>query len=156
MRRLCAYSSPRVLFLMMATVRSLEMHYAVFHHHLRRRELSTTQHTFLIIKVQPQAPQGMTMIPDPNQQDLSGNYHPQESDLTGKRSPNLDSLRDAPPGSKPPYLYSTLIRYAWYSSSLPQNFNILLYFYLATPSKALQIRNYYLRIFIVQLNPKYV
>ena len=60
---------------------------------------------------QQQAPQGMTMMPDPNQQDLSGNYYPQESDLTGGLPINLDSLRDGPPGSKPFYPYSTLIRY---------------------------------------------
>jgi forkhead box protein J2/3 len=64
---------------------------------------------------QQQAPQGMTMMPDPNQQDLSGNYYPQESDLTGGLPINLDSLRDGPPGSKPFYPYSTLIRYAWRS-----------------------------------------
>jgi len=61
---------------------------------------------------QQQTAQGMTMIPDPNQQDLSGNYYPQESDLTGGLPINLDSLRDGPPGSKPFYPYSTLIRYA--------------------------------------------
>ncbi|KDR83414.1 hypothetical protein GALMADRAFT_23139, partial [Galerina marginata CBS 339.88] len=60
-----------------------------------------------------QAPQGMqAMMPDPNQQDMSGNYYPQESDLTGGLPINLDSLRDGPPGSKPFYPYSTLIRYA--------------------------------------------
>lgn len=51
------------------------------------------------------------MMPDPNQQDMSGNYYPQESDLTGGLPINLDSLRDGPPGSKPFYPYSTLIRY---------------------------------------------
>jgi hypothetical protein len=56
---------------------------------------------------QQQAPQGMTMMPDPNQQDLSGNYYPQESDLTVPI--NLDCLRDTPPGSKPFYPYSTLV-----------------------------------------------
>ncbi|KAF8165030.1 hypothetical protein B0H34DRAFT_687489 [Crassisporium funariophilum] len=60
-----------------------------------------------------QPPQGMqTMMPDPSQQDMSGNYYPQESDLTGGLPINLDSLRDGPPGSKPFYPYSTLIRYA--------------------------------------------
>lgn len=48
---------------------------------------------------------------DPNQQDMSGNYYPSESDLTGGLPINLDSLRDGPPGSKPFYPYSTLIRY---------------------------------------------
>ncbi|KAG6832890.1 hypothetical protein H0H92_004774 [Tricholoma furcatifolium] len=56
-------------------------------------------------------PQGMPhMLPDG--QDMSGNYYPQESDLTGGLPINLDSLRDGPPGSKPFYPYSTLIRYA--------------------------------------------
>lgn len=60
---------------------------------------------------QQQAPQGMQpMMPDP-QQDLAGNYYPQENDLTGGLPINLDSLRDGPPGSKPFYPYSTLIRY---------------------------------------------
>ncbi|GLB33528.1 putative FORKHEAD [Lyophyllum shimeji] len=58
------------------------------------------------------APQGMPqMMPDG--QDMSGNsYYPPESDLTGGLPINLDSLRDGPPGSKPFYPYSTLIRYA--------------------------------------------
>jgi forkhead box protein J2/3 len=46
--------------------------------------------------------------------DLSqtGSYYPQEpNDLTGGLPINLDSLRDGPPGSKPFYPYSTLIRY---------------------------------------------
>jgi len=60
-----------------------------------------------------QQPPGMqTMMADPNQQDMSGNYYPSESDLTGGLPINLDSLRDGPPGSKPFYPYSTLIRYA--------------------------------------------
>ncbi|PPR03860.1 hypothetical protein CVT26_000858 [Gymnopilus dilepis] len=60
-----------------------------------------------------QPAQGMpNMMTDPSQQDMSGNYYPQESDLTGGLPINLDSLRDGPPGSKPFYPYSTLIRYA--------------------------------------------
>ncbi|EJD01412.1 uncharacterized protein FOMMEDRAFT_88315 [Fomitiporia mediterranea MF3/22] len=40
-------------------------------------------------------------------------YYPDPpSDLTGGLPINLDSLRDGPPGSKPFYPYSTLIRYA--------------------------------------------
>ncbi|KAF9475933.1 hypothetical protein BDN70DRAFT_996065 [Pholiota conissans] len=59
-----------------------------------------------------QPPQGMqAMMPDPTQ-DMAGNYYPPESDLTGGLPINLDSLRDGPPGSKPFYPYSTLIRYA--------------------------------------------
>lgn len=38
-------------------------------------------------------------------------YYPQDNDLTGGLPINLDSLRDGPPGSKPFYPYSTLIRY---------------------------------------------
>lgn len=46
-----------------------------------------------------------------HQTDLSGSYYPQEpNDLTGGLPINLDSLRDGPPGSKPFYPYSTLIR----------------------------------------------
>jgi len=46
-------------------------------------------------------------------QDMSGNYYPPENnDLTGGLPINLDSLRDGPPGTKPFYPYSTLIRYA--------------------------------------------
>jgi len=52
-------------------------------------------------------------------QDMSGNsYYPPESDLTGGLPINLDSLRDGPPGSKPFYPYSTLIRYASVSGLL--------------------------------------
>lgn len=40
-------------------------------------------------------------------------YYPESSnDLSGGLPINLDSLRDGPPGSKPFYPYSTLIRYA--------------------------------------------
>lgn len=53
----------------------------------------------------------------PEQQpDLSvtSSYYPQEpNDLTGGLPINLDSLRDGPPGSKPFYPYSTLIRYVF-------------------------------------------
>jgi len=46
-------------------------------------------------------------------EDMAGNsYYPPENDLTGGLPINLDSLRDGPPGSKPFYPYSTLIRYA--------------------------------------------
>lgn len=45
-------------------------------------------------------------------QDVGNNsYYPQDNDLTGGLPINLDSLRDGPPGSKPFYPYSTLIRY---------------------------------------------
>ncbi|KAE9406011.1 hypothetical protein BT96DRAFT_811582 [Gymnopus androsaceus JB14] len=42
----------------------------------------------------------------------NGSYYPPENDITGGLPMNLDSLRDGPPGSKPFYPYSTLIRYA--------------------------------------------
>ncbi len=52
--------------------------------------------------MQMQSPQ--TMAP-PN------SYYPEPpNDLTGGLPINLDSLRDGPPGSKPFYPYSTLIR----------------------------------------------
>jgi hypothetical protein len=55
-------------------------------------------------------PQGMPpMLADG--QDMGPNYYPPENDLTGGLPINLDSLRDGPPGSKPFYPYSTLIRY---------------------------------------------
>ena len=52
-------------------------------------------------QVQPQDPTG------------ANNYYPQDPDLTGGLPINLDSLRDGPPGSKPFYPYSTLIRLVW-------------------------------------------
>lgn len=54
-------------------------------------------------------PQEMLQTPQPV------NYYSDASttnDLTGGLPINLDSLRDGPPGSKPFYPYSTLIRYA--------------------------------------------
>ena len=53
------------------------------------------------------------MLP-PGEAELAqaNSYYPQEpADLTGGLPINLDSLRDGPPGSKPFYPYSTLIRY---------------------------------------------
>ena len=60
---------------------------------------------------------GMPMMADPNmnpeyfqqQPPPPGQPQPGE-DLTGGLPINLDSLRDGPPGSKPFYPYSTLIR----------------------------------------------
>ncbi|EIN10284.1 hypothetical protein PUNSTDRAFT_30451, partial [Punctularia strigosozonata HHB-11173 SS5] len=47
------------------------------------------------------------------QGDVGNSYYPDSGhDLTGGLPINLDSLRDGPPGSKPFYPYSTLIRYA--------------------------------------------
>jgi forkhead box protein J2/3 len=54
-------------------------------------------------------PQGMPPMLAEGQ-DISANYYPPENDLTGGLPINLDSLRDGPPGSKPFYPYSTLIR----------------------------------------------
>jgi len=50
----------------------------------------------------------------PEQGDMSQTspYYQEPNDLTGGLPINLDSLRDGPPGSKPFYPYSTLIRYA--------------------------------------------
>ncbi|KAJ4472205.1 hypothetical protein J3R30DRAFT_3523883 [Lentinula aciculospora] len=59
----------------------------------------------------PPAPGIPPMIADPNGDIANGSYYP-ENDLTGGLPINLDSLRDGPPGSKPFYPYSTLIRYA--------------------------------------------
>lgn len=58
--------------------------------------------------------QAMMQDPSLGQPDGPGanNYYPVDSDLTGGLPINLDSLRDGPPGSKPFYPYSTLIRYA--------------------------------------------
>ncbi|KIM67911.1 hypothetical protein SCLCIDRAFT_1210054 [Scleroderma citrinum Foug A] len=68
----------------------------------------------------PQPPQQQqTVVPSnmlpPGEAELAqaNSYYPQEpTDLTGGLPMNLDSLRDGPPGSKPFYPYSTLIRYA--------------------------------------------
>lgn len=58
-----------------------------------------------------QAQQGMQPMLGPDPTDLSGSYYQPENDLTGGLPINLDSLRDGPPGSKPFYPYSTLIRW---------------------------------------------
>lgn len=55
---------------------------------------------------QPPPPHPQAMHPPIN------SYYPDNNnDLTGGLPINLDSLRDGPPGSKPFYPYSTLIRY---------------------------------------------
>ena len=59
---------------------------------------------------QPPAAPGMPPMLADQSGDISGAYYPPESDLTGGLPINLDSLRDGPPGSKPFYPYSTLIR----------------------------------------------
>lgn len=56
----------------------------------------------------------MQPMMDQQPQDVNSNsYYPQDNDLTGGLPINLDSLRDGPPGSKPFYPYSTLIRYVF-------------------------------------------
>lgn len=59
-------------------------------------------------------PQEMMPVqhPPPSQvAPAANNYYPENpNDLTGGLPINLDSLRDGPPGSKPFYPYSTLIR----------------------------------------------
>ncbi|KAF7776330.1 transcriptional regulator family: Forkhead [Agaricus bisporus var. burnettii] len=52
------------------------------------------------------------MMDQQQQPPQDSSYYPQDNDLTGGLPINLDSLRDGPPGSKPFYPYSTLIRYA--------------------------------------------
>ncbi|THH27287.1 hypothetical protein EUX98_g6901 [Antrodiella citrinella] len=56
------------------------------------------------------------MMPQPHPAAMHppiNSYYPENpNDLTGGLPINLDSLRDGPPGSKPFYPYSTLIRYA--------------------------------------------
>lgn len=106
---------------------------------------------------QPTTVMPSNMMPPPDsQQDLSqaNSYYPQEpNDLTGGLPINLDSLRDGPPGSKPFYPYSTLIR------SVHANFErgdvlsavlILLPIHRAvTRSKVLRIKNCFWKIFIM-------
>jgi forkhead box protein J2/3 len=59
-----------------------------------------------------QQPQAIQPMMDQQQQPPQDSpYYPQDNDLTGGLPINLDSLRDGPPGSKPFYPYSTLIRY---------------------------------------------
>ena len=51
-------------------------------------------------------------MPGPTEGLPVNSYYPEPpSDLTGGLPINLDSLRDGPPGSKPFYPYSTLIRF---------------------------------------------
>ncbi|OCH92891.1 hypothetical protein OBBRIDRAFT_790747 [Obba rivulosa] len=63
-----------------------------------------------------QQPPQSVMTPDMMQHHpmhVNSAYYPENpNDLTGGLPLNLDSLRDGPPGSKPFYPYSTLIRYA--------------------------------------------
>ena len=77
----------------------------------RRQTGATFPSQYLVHKQTRMSQQGQSMIQDPTQQDISGNYYHQENDLTGGLPINLDSLRDGPPGTKPFYPYSTLIRY---------------------------------------------
>jgi hypothetical protein len=94
----------------------------------------------------------------PEQQgDLSqaGSYYPQEpNDLTGGLPINLDSLRDGPPGSKPFYPYSTLIRYV--PGVMTIFLQRLMCGYSVMPSKDPQTKSYCLKIFIMPSSPEYV
>jgi hypothetical protein len=93
----------------------------------------------------------------PDQGDMSqaGSYYPQEpNDLTGGLPINLDSLRDGPPGSKPFYPYSTLIRYVL--GVLAVIFQGLMCSNLVMPSKDPRIKSCCLKIFIMPSSPGYV
>ncbi|OSX59319.1 hypothetical protein POSPLADRAFT_1048658 [Postia placenta MAD-698-R-SB12] len=61
---------------------------------------------------QAQAVMPTDMVPQLHHPPLNAYYPENPNDLTGGLPMNLDSLRDGPPGSKPFYPYSTLIRYA--------------------------------------------
>ncbi|KAI5123435.1 hypothetical protein M0805_006140 [Coniferiporia weirii] len=62
---------------------------------------------------QPQTMQPSAMQMVPAELSANSSYYPDPpNDLTGGLPINLDSLRDGPPGTKPFYPYSTLIRYA--------------------------------------------
>lgn len=82
-------------------------------------------------------------------------YYPDNpNDLTGGLPINLDSLRDGPPGSKPFYPYSTLIRYG---ASLLESVALLTMCCVCAgtsgmQSRARQIRSYSSRIFTMLLN----
>jgi forkhead box protein J2/3 len=63
----------------------------------------------------PQQPQQQAVLPPnmlpPGHPDMQTAYYPDApNDVTGGLPITLDSLRDGPPGSKPFYPYSTLIR----------------------------------------------
>ena len=89
-----------------------------------------------------------------HQGDLSqgGSYYPQEpNDLTGGLPINLDSLRDGPPGSKPFYPYSTLIRYVFGIPGVM--LQGLTCYNLVTPSKDRRTKNCCLKTFTMPLSP---
>lgn len=68
-------------------------------------------------------------------------YYPEApGDLSGGLPINLDSLRDGPPGSKPFYPYSTLIRYVCKCGAA--NMKTQLIHTLAMLSRVHRIRNY--------------
>ncbi|KAJ7858946.1 hypothetical protein B0H14DRAFT_3632011 [Mycena olivaceomarginata] len=68
---------------------------------------------------------------------MKANPYPLENDLTGGLPINLDSLTDGPPGSKPFYPYSTLIRHAIKGS--PNQKLLLADIYYAIESRARRI-----------------
>ncbi|KZT12551.1 uncharacterized protein LAESUDRAFT_639845 [Laetiporus sulphureus 93-53] len=57
-------------------------------------------------------PPDMMQPPPPSMHAVNSYYPDSSTDITGGLPMNLDSLRDGPPGTKPFYPYSTLIRYA--------------------------------------------
>ncbi|EJD52775.1 hypothetical protein AURDEDRAFT_111336, partial [Auricularia subglabra TFB-10046 SS5] len=71
-------------------------------------------------------------VMDPNDMNAGAYYHETDPELAGQPI-NLDSLRDGPPGSKPFYPYSTLIRYAIKGS--PNNKLLLEDIYYAIESR---------------------
>lgn len=96
------------------------------------------------------------MLP-PGEAELAqaNSYYPQEpADLTGGLPINLDSLRDGPPGSKPFYPYSTLIRYVIRCGHTPTpTWSVLnLIVVLDMRSKAHPTRSYSWKTFTTRLN----
>lgn len=97
------------------------------HHHLTASRLNILQHLLSCVTfdthqhskltmAQPQTvqPSTMQMPPQAVPEMPPSSYYPDPpNDLTGGLPINLDSLRDGPPGSKPFYPYSTLIRYVF-------------------------------------------
>jgi forkhead box protein J2/3 len=80
----------------------MDVDHQVLHHHQQAQQNSPP--------LPP--PEGDSASP-PIHPDSHAAYYPDNpsTDLTGGLPLNLDSLRDGPPGSKPFYPYSTLIRY---------------------------------------------
>ena len=113
---------------------------------------------FAVMAQQPPAMQPSNMqIPQQPQTEVPPNsYYPEPpNDLTGGLPINLDSLRDGPPGSKPFYPYSTLIRYASFLSFCTF-FIYCAHSLLGMPSKVLQIKSYCWKTSTMQSRAEYV